>query len=97
MRRRRASGFAGKYRLCQAGSVLDRTFSTRLPGLVPIGSAFPSMAALNPYLWAGMPMLADAESRVLTLFFLLHVLFGPTVGIHLEIPLHLAIGFLAGI
>jgi hypothetical protein len=47
----------------------------------------------NPYKCGGMPMLANPHSRILTPFFLLSLLFGPWVGLHLEIPGHLAIAW----
>src|ERR1700693_5382479 len=50
----------------------------------------------NPYRCGGLPMLANPHSRILTPFFLLHLLFGPFIGLHLEIPLHLAIGWSGG-
>ena len=50
----------------------------------------------NPYKCGGMPLLANPHSRILTPFFLLHLLFGPVAGLHLEIPVHLAIGWAGG-
>ena len=47
----------------------------------------------NPYKCGGMPMLGNPQSRILTPFFLLHLLFGPLVGLHLEIIAHIAIAF----
>ncbi len=47
----------------------------------------------DPYKCGGTPLLGNPQSRVLTPFFLLHLLVGPLIGIHLEIVAHLAIGF----
>jgi len=47
----------------------------------------------NPYLCGGTPMLGNPQSRILTPFFLLHLVFGPLVAIRLEIILHLALLF----
>ena len=41
-------------------------------------------------------MLGDPQSRFLSPFFLLHLLFGPVIGFHLEIILHLAIAWSGG-
>jgi len=57
---------------------------------------FHQLPLWNPYLCGGLPMLADPQGRVLSPFFPLHLLFGPAVGIHLEIPFHLAFSFLGG-
>src|SRR5208283_814441 len=46
-----------------------------------------------PYKCGGMPLIGNPSSRVLTPFFLLHLVFGPLIGVHLEIIAHLAIGF----
>lgn len=45
----------------------------------------------NPYKCGGMGMLANPQSRFLSPFFLLHLLFKPTIGLHLEVTLHLAV------
>ncbi len=50
----------------------------------------------NPYKCGGIPMLADPLSRIVTPFFALSLLFGPFLGLNLEIPLHLAIGWSGG-
>lgn len=47
----------------------------------------------DPYKCGGIPLLANPSSRILTPFFLLHLLFGPLIGIHLEMIAHIAIGF----
>jgi hypothetical protein len=57
---------------------------------------FAELPLWNPYKCGGMPLLANPHSRMLTPFFLLHALFGPVLGLQLEIPLHLAIGFGGG-
>jgi len=41
----------------------------------------------------GYPIFAHPESRIITPFFLLHLIFGPAAGLHLEIIAHIAIGF----
>ncbi len=50
----------------------------------------------DPYKCGGMPMLGNPQSRFLTPFFLLHLAFGPMVGMHLEVTLHLAIAWAGG-
>ena len=50
----------------------------------------------NPYECGGIPMLANPHSRILTPFFLLSLLSGPWVGLHLEIVLHLAAAWIGG-
>jgi hypothetical protein len=57
---------------------------------------FDQLPLWNPYKCGGMPLLANPHSRIVTPFFLLHALFGPVVGLQLEVPLHLAIGFGGG-
>jgi hypothetical protein len=54
---------------------------------------FPSW---NPYECGGMPLFADPQARLFSPFFLLSLMFGPIVGVHLEVPLHLAIGWAGG-
>src|SRR5271155_1379455 len=39
----------------------------------------------QPWICGGYPILAHPESRILTPFFLLHLVFGPVVGLHLEV------------
>ncbi len=48
----------------------------------------------NPYYCGGSVMLANPQSRLLSPSFLLLLLFGPIVGIKMEIFLHLVIGML---
>jgi len=50
----------------------------------------------NPYKCGGMPMFGNPQSRVLTPFFLIHLLAGPVLGAQLEIILHLAIAWAGG-
>ena len=50
----------------------------------------------NPYKCGGMAMLANPEAGIVTPFFLLYLLFGPHAGLHLEIVLHVALGFAGG-
>lgn len=59
-------------------------------------SHFHQVPLWNPYKCGGMPMLANPQSRVVMPFFLLHLIFGPVVGVNLEIPIHIAIGWLGG-
>jgi hypothetical protein len=47
----------------------------------------------DPYKCGGLPLLGNPQSRILTPFLFLHLLFGPLIGMHLEIIGHLAIGF----
>ena len=47
----------------------------------------------NPYKCGGMPMLGNPQSRILTPFFIVQLLFGPLIGTHIEIIAHLAIAF----
>ena len=46
----------------------------------------------NPYACGGSVMLANPQSRFMTPFFALHLMFGAVVGIKLEILLHLVLG-----
>lgn len=50
----------------------------------------------NPYKCGGMPMFGNPQSRILTPFFLIHILAGPVLGAQLEIILHLAIAWSGG-
>jgi len=50
----------------------------------------------SPYQCGGMQALASPQSRMLSPFFLLHLIAGSTVGMNLEIPLHLAIAWAGG-
>ncbi len=54
---------------------------------------FHQLPLWDPYKCGGVPLLGNPQSRILTPFFLVHLLFGPLLGIHLEIIAHLAIGF----
>ncbi len=44
----------------------------------------------NPWKCGGVPLLGNPQSHILTPWFLLTLLFGPVVGLHLEITLHIA-------
>jgi hypothetical protein len=59
-------------------------------------SHFHQIPLWNPYECGGVPMLGNPQSRFLSPFFLLHLLFGPVIGFHLEIILHLAIAWSGG-
>ena len=57
---------------------------------------FHQFPAWNPYLCGGAPLLGHPLTRILTPFFLLHLLVDPAVAFHLEIALHLAIAWAGG-
>jgi hypothetical protein len=59
-------------------------------------SHFHQLPLWNPYECGGIPALGDPLSRFVSPFFLLHLLFGPVIGFHLEIILHLAIAWSGG-
>ncbi len=50
----------------------------------------------TPYLCGGIAIFANPLSRVLSPFVLVHLLAGPVVGTNLEVPIHIAIGWLGG-
>jgi hypothetical protein len=50
----------------------------------------------NPYECGGMPLWAHPSSQILTPLFALPMLFGPFVGLDLQIPVHLAIAWCGG-
>lgn len=50
----------------------------------------------NPYKCGGLPMFANPQSRILTPMFLLQLVCGPVLGLHLEIILHLALAWAGG-
>ncbi len=50
----------------------------------------------NPYACGGMPWLANPSSQVATPLFVLQLVFGPLLGLHLQILVHLAIGWIGG-
>lgn len=80
--------------LATAGLVWDW-----MPNMQMAWAAWNSVVHLHQFPWwqtwvcGGYPIFAHPESRILTPFFLLHLLFGPAVGLHLEIIAHIAIGF----
>jgi hypothetical protein len=47
----------------------------------------------TPYVCGGMPYLGNPQARIGTPWFLFHVLFGPDVGIRLELVVHVALAF----
>lgn len=57
---------------------------------------FAQLPLWDPYKCGGVPLLADPQSRQLTPFFLLHLVFGPIVAINLELTIHLAIAWAGG-
>jgi hypothetical protein len=50
----------------------------------------------DPWKCGGLPMLANPQSRLMTPMFLLTLLFGPVLGLHLEIILHLLLAWAGG-
>ena len=50
----------------------------------------------NPYRCGGMPLLAHPLSLCVSPLFLVQLIFGPFVGINLQIPIHIAIGWIGG-
>jgi len=48
----------------------------------------------NPWTCGGIPLLGNPQSHFLTPWFLLTLLFGAVVGLHLEIPLHISAAWL---
>ncbi len=57
---------------------------------------FHQMPLWNPYRCGGMPMLGHPQSAFISPFELLDFLFGQMVSMHLQVVLHLAIGFGGG-
>jgi len=78
--------------LGQFGAFHDWEFATELHW-VPYYTVvhFHQLPLWNPYKCGGMPMFANPQSRILTPFFLLHLITGPVMGAQLEIILHLAL------
>src|SRR5271155_3110315 len=83
--------------ISRIGSVWDWDYALQLEW-VPFWSVrhFLQLPLWSPYTCGGMPMLANPQARVTSPFFLLHLIFGLPIGLHLEIPLHLALSFLGG-
>ncbi len=50
----------------------------------------------NPFECGGMPLLGDPQSHFLTPWFFLTVMFGPVVGLHLEVIVYSAIAWAGG-
>ncbi len=50
----------------------------------------------NPYRCGGVPLLAHPQSQILTPLFVFQLIFGPVVGLHLQIPVHLIIAWSGG-
>jgi hypothetical protein len=50
----------------------------------------------DPYRCGGLPLLGNPQSRILTPFFLLHLVFGPSLGVQIDMILHLALAFAGG-
>lgn len=50
----------------------------------------------NAYECGGMPLLGDPQSHLLTPWFLLTLMFGPVVGLHLEVIVYCAIAWAGG-
>ena len=84
-------------RLAQANFHDDWDFTAQLNWVAYASVArFHQLPLWNPYKCGGMPLLGNPQSRFMTPLFLLHLLFGPVVGAHLEIPFHLAIAWGGG-
>ena len=83
--------------LGQFGAFHDWEFNTELHW-VPYYTVlhYHQFPLWNPYKCGGMPMLGNPQSRVLTPFFLIHLLAGPVLGLQLEVILHLAIAWSGG-
>ena len=83
--------------LGQFGAFHDWEFASELQW-VPYYTVvhFHQFPLWNPYKCGGMPMFGNPQSRILTPFFLIHLLVGPILGLQLEIILHLAIGWSGG-
>ncbi len=79
------------------GKVWDWDYFLQLEW-VPLWSVthFHQLPLWSPYICGGIPMIANPQARVLSPFFLLHLLFGLPVGLHLEIMLQLALCFFGG-
>jgi hypothetical protein len=59
-------------------------------------SHFHQVPLWNPYRCGGMPLLAHPLSLCVSPTFLVQLIFGPFVGIDLQIPIHIAIGWIGG-
>ncbi|HTY54244.1 MAG TPA: hypothetical protein VMB26_03535, partial [Candidatus Binataceae bacterium] len=83
--------------LGQFGAFHDWEFTTELHW-VPYYTVwhYHQFPLWNPYKCGGMPMFGNPQSRILTPFFLLHLITGPVLGLQLEIILHLAIAWAGG-
>ncbi len=84
-------------RLFQASEQNDWDFESQLmwaPYYTVV--RFHQIPLWNPWKCGGMPMLGNPQSRFVTPFFLLHLLFGFMVGAHLALTLHLAIAWAGG-
>jgi len=57
---------------------------------------FHQLPLWNPYKCGGMAMLTNPGSHVATPWFILTLMFGAFAGIHLEIPIHIAIAWAGG-
>ena len=57
---------------------------------------FHQLPLWDPYKCGGMPMLGNPQSRLMTPMFLLTLLFGPMLGLHLEVILHLLLAWAGG-
>ena len=57
---------------------------------------FHQLPLWNPWKCGGMPLLANPQAHFLTPWFALTLLFGPFTGMHLEIPVHIAIMWAGG-
>jgi hypothetical protein len=84
-------------RLTQASEQNDWDFESQLmwaPYYTVVH--FHQIPLWNPWKCGGMAMLGNPQSRFVTPFFLLHLIFGYVVGAHLSLTLHLAIAWAGG-
>lgn len=59
-------------------------------------SHFHQVPLWNPYRCGGMPLLAHPLSLCVSPLFLVQIIFGPFVGVNLQIPIHIGIGWIGG-
>ncbi len=57
---------------------------------------FRQLPLWDPYRCGGLPLLGNPQARILTPFFLLHLILGPSLGLQIDIILHLALAVAGG-